>query len=209
MRIGLIVDGQSEFWSLRDLLGRLETPHTFIGTLHSNMQPHAPIAQIVKAMNTNVRIFANRHADLIIVLLDREDRDVCPGQWALEIVQMANRTYEDYGVGDFRVVVKNSCYENWLIADTTAFIKMPQRFRLTTGDINRIVPNKADNVDAQSILKNAAQRNSYNKVEDAKRIMAVADPLEIGANSRSFRKFLREIEHPNYRHQSRLPAERV
>lgn len=206
MRIGLIVDGQAEYRSLPFLLERLETPHTFVGTLFSNMHPHAPIPQIVRAMNGSVRVLAGRNADVIIVLLDREDRDDCPGQWASQVAQALNAGYGIHELLIFKVIIKNSCYENWLIADPTALEAMPRRFRISRADISKIVPNRADVVDAQAILKAAAQGNAYSKVEDARRIMALADPLRMAANSRSFRKLMREVEHPSYQRQSLLPA---
>lgn len=205
MRIGLIVDGEAEFRSLQGFDQRIETPHTLVGVLRADIQPYAPTPQIVRAVKGRVPTLANRRAELIFVLIDRENRDVCPGQWASELAQALETSYADYGVRAFKVVIKNSCYENWLVSDTTAFAQMPQRFQLSTADVNRIRPNKADSVDAQAIIKRSTQGRAYDKVTDARRIVALANPLEMAANSRSFRKFLREIGHPRYRNQSRLP----
>jgi hypothetical protein len=205
MRIGLIVDGQAEFHSLPLLLRRVETPHVLIDTLLANMHPYAPIPQIIKAMTSRVTILSNKGANMIIALLDREERDVCPGAWASEIAQAMRDAWMDRGVAIFSVVIKNSCYENWLVADTTAFDRMPRRFRLPAADIARIVPNKADSVNAQLLLRSAAQKEAYSKVVDAKKIMSIADPLEMAANSRSFRRLLRQLEHPRYVRQSRRP----
>jgi hypothetical protein len=205
MRIGLIVDGQSEFRSLDFVLRRIEIPNVLVGLLYSNIHPHAPTPQIVRAMAGNVRIFAHRQADMVITLIDREDRPTCPGQWASEIAQTLNRSYASHGMR-FGVVVKDTCYENWLISDTAVFRAMPKRFNMSGADIRKIAPNKADSVDAQAILKGAAINDAYSKVEDAVRIMALADPLRMAANSRSFRKLLRELQHPKYKDQSLLPA---
>ncbi len=206
MRIGLIVDGQSEYRSLELVLKHVETPNALLGVLYSNMQPHAPTPQIVRAMVGQVHIFAQRQANMVIALIDREDKPICPGQWASEIAQALSRSYASYGIERFGVVVKDSCYENWLISDTSVFHAIPRRFNMSRADIRKIAPNKADRVDAQAILKAAAINDAYSKVEDAVRIMALADPLRMAANSRSFRKLLRELGHPKYKDQSLLPA---
>jgi hypothetical protein len=205
MRIGLIVDGEAEFRSLPAFGQRVETPYTLVGVLRADIQPYAPTPQIVRAVKGRVPTLANRRADMIFVLIDRENRDVCPGQWASELAQALAAHYSDSGVRTFKVIIKNSCYENWLISDTTVFAQMPQRFQLSASDVNRIRPNKADTVDAQVIIKRSIQGRAYDKVADAIRIMSKANPLEMAANSRSFRKFLREIGHPRYQNQSRLP----
>ncbi|HEX9987345.1 MAG TPA: DUF4276 family protein [Chloroflexia bacterium] len=206
MKIGLIVDGQSEVHSLDLVLRRAELPNEIIEVLYSDIQPYAPTPQIVRAMDGNIRILADKQADMIIALIDREDRAVCPGQWAAEIAQDLNKRCSTYGIQRSRVVIKDSCYENWLISDPSVFRGMPKRFTMSDADIEKIISNNADRVDAQHILKRAAIKRNYSKVGDAKKIMDSADPLRMAANSRSFRKLLRELGHPKYRHQSRSPA---
>lgn len=206
MKIGLIVDGQSEVRSLDLVLKRIDIPNEVVDVLYSPIHPYAPTPQIVRAMDGNIRILADKQANMVIALIDREDQPICPGQWASEIAQALSRKCASYGVQRSRVVIKDSCYENWLISDTAVFRGMPRRFKMSEADIRKITPNKADRVDAQAILKRAAINHDYSKVGDAVRIMASADPLRMAANSRSFRKLLRELEHPNYKDQSLLPA---
>jgi Domain of unknown function (DUF4276) len=197
MRFGLIVDGQAEFRSLPALMGRVDTPHVLIKTLYADMQPLGPVPQIINAMRSRILILAREGADMVIALLDRESRDVCPGHWAEEIISVVADHCRTLGISKFGVVIKNSCYENWLVADTTVFGKM-----------RRIAPNKADSVDAQAILGSAAQKEAYSKVEDAKRIMSLADPMHMAANSRSFRRLLRLVDNPHYLTQSKKPHSR-
>ena len=61
---------------------------------------------------------------------------------------------------------------------------------------------KADSVDALALLKQATRGDAYDKVQDAKRILEEVDVAQLAANSRSFRRFLRVIGHPEYRSQS-------
>lgn len=206
MKIGIIVDGEAEFRSLPKLCSRLSNTHQILSPLRADIQPLAPIPIIINAVKPRLLMFHQSGADLVIVLIDREDRDVCPGQWAIQLTRALNTAYAATVSCRLAVVIKNSCYENWLISDPEIFTKMPKRFKLSVGATNRIAPNKADHVDAQNILEAAVQVGAYSKVSDATKIMTHADPLIMAANSRSFRKFLREIEHPAYRQQSRNPV---
>lgn len=207
MKIGLIVDGEAEFRSLVELYDRLDTPHILLRPpLRADIQPLAPVPQIVGAVKSRLLILLNRGADMIVVLVDRENRDVCPGKWAGELTTALNAAYTSIEDCQLTVVVKNSCYENWLISDPEAFTKIRKRFQISQSVIRSISPNKADHVNAQAILKSAAQGNAYSKITDAVHIMKHANPSNMALNSRSFRRFLRQIEHPAYNDQSRNPA---
>ena len=138
----------------------------------------------------------------MLVLLDREDSDRCAGELASE-VEAHIRAYADCEV---RVVLKDRMFENWLVADIACLRSQAARFSLSGADEHRISPNRADSCDALAIIKRSIVSGRYDKVQDAKRILNLADPLAIGRNSRSFRRFLRLSEHPTYGAQSRLPT---
>jgi|SRR5579859_2958871 len=204
MRIGFIVDGDAEFASLPLLLERLPTPHKLLKPLRADVQPYGSAQQIAERVHMAAKVLINQGAQLIILLIDHEQRQICAGQWAAEITKaLGTRTGNPQS---YAVVVKNRCYENWLIADTSVFSKMPARFSMSNSDKQKIEPNKADHVDAQKLLKACVVKDGYNKVKDAKQIMHHADPLNMAANSRSFRKLLRQIEHPRYLSQSLNPV---
>lgn len=205
MRIGLIVDGQAEFRSFPHLLGRIDCPHTIVKTLYTDIQPFAPAQQIAERVKKKLPIMVAKRANKVIVLLDREDRNVCPGDWAGQIQLALSTACAGVSVDSFAVVIKNHCYENWLVGDTTALEAMPQRFSLSASDIKKVSPNKADQVNAQALLKQTARKGSYSKVEDAMRIAAYSDPTRIAANSRSFRRLMRMLDNPTYLSQSRRP----
>lgn len=105
-----------------------------------------------------------------------------------------------------RVVMKARMFENWLVADVDALKKKSGRFKVTSAHESRIVPNKADSVDAVRILKNAAIKSPYHKINDAVSLMAVFDPYKGAANSRSLRRLLRLLECQHYLEQSKMPA---
>lgn len=205
MKIGIIVDGQAEFRSLPELLKRIECKNNIVKLLYADIQPLAPIPQIVRAIQSKLLILKSKQVDKALILIDRENRDICPGNLAEQIKLSLERVCKTSGIELFAVVIKESCYENWLIADTGVFAKMPKRFALSQTNIKRIEPNKADRVDAQGILKRSAKAQDYEKIQDSIKIMRLADPLTIAYNSRSFRKFLRELGHELYKEQSLQP----
>jgi hypothetical protein len=90
-----------------------------------------------------------------------------------------------------------------MIADVAALEKMPNRFSVTQAFRGKIVPNKADSVeDAESLLKQISKKKPYHKSSDNPKIAEKQDALQIGCNSRSFRRFLRLLQHPIYAEQS-------
>lgn len=205
MKIGLLVDGEAEYRSLPRLYGRVQTSHNFLKPLKADIQPFAPVSQIIGRVRRILPVLVNRGAQGVIVLLDREDRRVCPGEFAAEISEGLQSTRGEYGLSLIAVVVKESRFENWLVADLSALEQFPKRFIVPAATQHLVMPNKADRCDALKILKAAAQNDAYSKVQDATRILSVADPDRIAENSRSFRRFLRELGHPGYTSQSRSP----
>lgn len=208
MKIGFIVDGEAEYRSLSPLLRQIEreSQHVLLNPLIAKIQPLAHVHRIVAAVAPAIKILRGKQAEKIVILMDRENREVCPGAWAAEITRALTATYRDYGITAFGVVIKDSCYENWLVADTSVFQKLPKRFSLSDAAMRKIQPNKADRIDAQKLIKDAARGNAYHKVTDAMRIMEQAEVMGIAANSRSFRRLLKMLDHPRYKDQSRNPA---
>lgn len=206
MRIGIIVDGQAEYRSLPKLLDRLESPHLVVKTLYADIQPFAPVAQIVRVVQSRLPALQAKSVDHVLVLVDRESRPICPGAWAKEIERALVKGCSQYRSCSFAVIIKESSYENWLISDVDCLLQMPKRFSLSQNTIRAIQPNKADRQSAQEILKKAAQGAAYNKIQDAIRIMSRAQPLQIAANSRSFRRLMRQLEHKKYVNQSKRPV---
>lgn len=204
MRFGFVVDGVSEFASLPGLFPRLVTdcPHVFLGPLRAPIPPTAPSATIARACLPAIRQLESRRADRIVVLIDREAATACSSEIAAD-VEAAVLAATGIGV---TVVIKDRKFENWLVSDVDAVRGLRARFALAAADVNRIAPNRSDRADALAILKRSAIRSSYDKVQDSKRILQVAEPLRMAANSRSFRKFLRTVDHVAYRLQSRAPA---
>lgn len=200
MKIGIIVDGDAEMKAFQCLTRRIKIQGVqLLKPIHADMQPKATAGQIAKAAEDKLGLLHARRADRIIVLIDRENRQACPGQWKDEI----ERAISKLGYSQVRVVIKNRKFENWLIADVRVFEKLRARYQVT-GIL--IAPDKADDVeDAEKLLNKIAVKVEYRKGRDAAQITALQDYLEVGRNSRSFRRFLRLIGHPHYRDQSKKP----
>lgn len=206
MRIGVIVDGQAEFRSLSALFRKIVSPqNSLLAPIYADIQPHAPLPQIVGTIKNKLPILRAKAVGMVLVLLDRENRSVCPGDWAHQIESALQGHCHSAGCGTVRAIVKETCYENWLVADTSVFRRMPRRFSISSRALDSINHNRADRVDAQSILEHAALVRAYDKIDDSVRIMGLADPQEIANNSRSFRRLLRVIGYPAYKDQSMIP----
>jgi len=202
MRIGLIADGQSEVGALPQLLNRLGIPDVIIiGPRYADLQPKATAAQIAKAAESRIRtLMAQAAVDRIVIMIDHEDRDDCPGEWARTLCQ----EFVGNGFDNVSVVVKNRKFENWLIADPENIQEeMPARFSFDRTVVRSIQGGGADNIeDAELILDRASIGKNYNKTKDASQICRNIEPLMVAKNSRSFRRFLRLLGHPQYRNQS-------
>jgi hypothetical protein len=201
----MIVDGQAEFRSIPRVLQRITSPHTLLNPIYADIQPFAPPAQIIRAVESKLPILRNKHVQMVLVLIDKETRDVCPGLWATQLTTQLNHQCARGGINSLSIIIKNQSYENWLVSDTSVFGRMPRRFKLNAKQLRAITPNKADQVNAYRILSDSAIGSSYDKVSDAIQIMSLADPLRIASNSRSFRRFLRQLKHPSYLKQSVRP----
>ena len=201
MNVGIVVDGEAEFAAIGLLYGELkrDTRHTFLNPLKADIQPLAPIGAIAERCTRPCRQLIMRGAGLVIVLIDRETRVECPGDLAAAIQSRVP-------MPEAAVVIKNKMFENWLIADVDALAAQHARFDVSRATRRAVQPGKADNVDALMLLKRSVRRGGYDKVADAKRILAKADPLRLASHSRSFRKFLRATEHGSYIDQSQRPC---
>jgi Domain of unknown function (DUF4276) len=204
VKIGIVVDGKSEFASLPCLYSRIhrDIEHVLLNPVHADIQPLAPLPVIARACLKPALLLQKRGADHVVVLVDRERRRDC----CKSLAQAVAGQLVKYGLEvPVDVVIKDRQFENWLIAAVGALKSQPKRFSVSRTSEATIAPNKADNVSAVRLLKQMAL-DDYDKVQDSKRILSSADPLEMARNSRSFRKLLRCVDHPNYREQSRLPS---
>lgn len=205
MRVGVIVEGQSEYKALPAIVGEIcdATEATAVKILHATYDPFANPGRIVRACESRIKQLAGRNYDLAVVLVDRETRTESCQAIASDLEQEFRRKSIEFPIS---VVVKDRCFENWLIADIQALRQLRARFDVSDGLKRRVQPNRADGAEALRLLKQAAKGDAYGKVDDAARILEKASLGGIAAHSRSFRCFLGRLGHADYANGSCAPA---
>lgn len=205
MNLGLVVDGQAEALALKEITDRISISGQRILTpVYADMQPRATATQIAKSAKSKIDLLRARGADAVLVLIDMENNSGCPGSFAADL----RSGFLKHGV-QVVVVVKVRSFENWLIADPTAFAQMPARFNLSRRFERAVAPNKADMHNPKAaieLINSIANGSRYHKRKDAVAISKKLDVDVAGKNSRSFRKLLRQVNHGDYSGQSRNPA---
>jgi hypothetical protein len=203
MKVGIIVEGVSEYGSLGEIFNELSdrSGNTFLKVVRGDIDPIGPCAVMAKKSSHLVRQLEARGAELIVIVLDREQRPDCPGKICQQIAAEFGRYA---GTATVQAVLKDRTYENWLAAASKSLKSQNKRFKLSKADVRKVAPNKADSVDGADFFRKVTL-GDYDKVADSKRILKKAAVAEIADNSRSFRRFLRIIGDPAYSAQSRHP----
>lgn len=206
MRVSIITEGVSEYSSLpliRDQL-RSRTGSVISTPLKVNVAPDAPPIVVARECKSRVLIArASQRANLILVLLDREQQEQSCGAIATSIREALGRTCG--GASDIAVVVKDRLFENWLIADLDALRSQPRRFSVTPAMQRAVEPNRADRAPAMALMKRAVN-GDYDKVKDSARILERMNVGSAAQHSRSFRHFLHVLGDSQYSTQCREPA---
>jgi hypothetical protein len=204
-KIGIIVDGQAEYRSLPELMGKIQTPYAILNPIYADIQPFAPPGQIAQSIRKKLPILKAQNAKNVIVLIDRETRTECPGEFANSIMNRLQVPCANLGFTNLTVVIKDKTFENWLLSDPVALRQLRGRFH-TKYTQRQTLFTRADTTPALQWIKEAVNGESYNKVSDSINILRRADPLRMAISSRSFRRFLRVVGHPLYFAQSKKSA---
>ncbi len=197
MKIGLLVDGRAEYEALPHLLPRLGSPHVLLNPLLCDIQPYSSPGQIALAASKRFAILLPKGVTLIVILLDKERRQECTGDLVQAIEREARaRLAALKSAVDVRVVFKVPMFENWFVADPEALRGIAGRFEKVERIAKQVTPGRADAVDALGLLKACSKDRTFDKPRDAAAICKVLDPERAAANSRSFRKMLKELGVP-------------
>ncbi|WP_082109640.1 DUF4276 family protein [Mycobacterium sp. UM_Kg1] len=198
MRIAILTEGDGEFRSLPLLYAQLHASMPdrtrIVKTLKISVQPDAEHGQLVAACRPSLAL-ARAVADRIIVLLDREQQQRCPG----EVAQQLETEFKKIAEIPVRVALKDRMYENWLLADLDALRMQPARFGVDAAAQRKVCPNKADSIDGLREIKRLVKNGDYSKTSDSDKICRKANVEKMAANSRSFRHFLHLVGHESYR----------
>lgn len=204
MKIGIVTEGRAERSALAELIKKLKSKsHSILEPVFASVEPKATPAQIVTAAEPKIRILDKRDCDRILFLIDFEDLGGC----LITRKNQVESLLKNRGYSSVKVVIKQRQFENWLIADHRA-VNACKRFAVSKSFIKAVSPNKADNINNPVKLLSGSKpdKTSFDKNRGAHAICAKSDPLRMAENSRSFRRFLRLIEHPTYQNQSKNPA---
>lgn len=197
MKIGVLVDGDAEFYGLPHLLSRLGSPHQVLKPLRCDIQPFASPAQMALAASKRFSILLAKGAESIVVLIDKETRPDCTVELVQAVEREARARLRDLSsTMDLQVVFKVSMFENWLAADPTALSGLPGLFEHVERIERQVSSGRADSVDALDLLKACSKQRSYDKVSGAVAICKGLDPVRAAGNSRSFRKLLKALGCP-------------
>ncbi len=198
--IGVIVEGAGEIPAIQKLLDKVQKTRPILGRpLLADLQPKANPRVIARSAKSAVNQLVSRGATKVVVLIDREDHP-CSVSFASDLHASFHAMYNSC---HFSIVVKNKSIENWLVSDLVALERMPGRFSLTP-ELRRAVPGRADELHNPARLLSACSvRHEYHKGQDPSRIADQMDVLRTAQNSRSFRKFLREVGDSRYAVQSK------
>lgn len=202
MKVGIITEGQAEVLALKNIVEKISIEGVQILTpQYVGMHPRATPDTIVRSAQSGLKILSAKNVDSVIVLLDLDSPTDCAATSADDLANC----FKKHGYGNVSVVVKNQCFENWLISDPTGLNKMKARFEVTPGFIKLVSPNKADHVgDAEKLINSICTgKRKYHKSKDAINISKHIDPERMSENSRSFRRFLGLAGHPRFKKQSK------
>jgi hypothetical protein len=205
VKIGLIVDGVGEVDALPGLFDRIATPHQLLKPVPGRFQPLALPERTALLAARECRALAANGAELVVMLLDRETRNECPGSFAPRLQRLIARRLSGLSL-EIAVVLEDRTFENWLVADPTCFRQMPRLFPEAQRILRAVPRGNADGIDGLAMLRRASgSRGRYDKVQGAVAICTHLDPGRAALNSRSFRRFLRMLGDSRYAAQSRLP----
>lgn len=137
-----------------------------------------------------------KQPDKVIVVLDRENRPDCPGQFAsairTELIRQLTEAFRYSGAPCLNVVCADRKLENWLIADPAEVAKHSYISRSFASKVG----NNADSKDAEAIIKAAYRSGTqYHKRRDAPRLALRVRTNQPAVRNRSdsLDKLLREV----------------
>ncbi len=196
--VAIVVEGESAVASvpqlLRDSGVRMIQPVKFDGQpVVRNKSVFCEFVQ--RKIVPVVRAVSLKQVRLVLLIIDLEDRQDCPGMFADFVRQtVVNAMVKKYGYTKsppIVVICANRKLENWLIADPEGLCS----HNYVTRNFSRQVKGNADTKDAIRIINSVYPHGrSYDKFTDAPRLAACVRTMlpEVRRRSHSLDKLLRE-----------------
>jgi hypothetical protein len=169
-----IVDGFTE-----KLLIQKICPHQPIRRTDLNGKS-ASLNAISKRISSLIRLLGNRYYP-IIILVDKEDRDIHFRDMANEII--SNIKEEGFQDCDIRIGIPDRMIENWIIADWNSVSTKPMEIKNTesingAAIIRRINGNYDKTTDGVDFFLKCDQSRIYNKSESYRYFIDQLDGIE-------------------------------
>lgn len=194
--IGLLGEGPADLDVLVAISVRLQI--RFARPVQISGQCSGSTAQVLacKKIIPKLEILARKALRKIVVVLDRESRPQCPGEFAADVCIAIQENFARMVPGvelpPIVVVCANRKIENWILADPAGI----KRSKIIRSSVKQSVGNNSETCDAIQVIENAMGRGrSYIKTKDAGRLSAkvnVKDP-KVLSRCRSLDKFVREV----------------
>ena len=203
MAISLVVEGDSDLGALPVILRNANIAVASNPIQFGGQPVQCSVSILVeRILLPKVRIATLRSASRVLVVLDREARPDCPGDFANEVERELVEHLVRQGYNHqppITVICVDRCLENWLLADPAGLAKHAYISRSPASKVG----NNADGVhDAQAVIRWAYRKGSqYHKRRDAPGLAAKIRVLrpEVRKRSKSLDKFLREAGVPRSR----------
>lgn len=201
-RVGLVVEGEADVGAIPQLLRdsgiRLIRPVKF-GGQPADCEVRKFCEFVERKIVPLVWARLQKQVCVVVVVIDRENRGHCPGEFAQyvaqTIVEAMVAKYDYIGAPPISVVCADRTLENWLIADPKGL----HTHNYIDKDLSKAVGANADGKDALTLLKQAYRPGrSYDKRMDAPQLASKIGTMQrdVRRRSHSLDKLLRECGVP-------------
>jgi hypothetical protein len=192
-RIGLVVEGTTEYRAIPAILGLLQIETTAPSCFHGQAQGSSIKDLVRHRILKDVLAQLAKGPEKVIVVLDTEGRSGPAERFRVALLkELRNQVKRCEGGSAPALIEVIPCiprFENWLISDPSGI----RRCRYIRKDLSAKVNCHADGKDALAILKDAFRKDeAYNKALHGPRIaqfLRVGDP-NVRQCSKSLREFL-------------------
>jgi hypothetical protein len=193
--LGLVVEGEADFAAIPVLLKRAGASPGHASIFRGQGVQCAIPTLVQEKLLPHTRVQVLKGYRKILVIIDRETRGDCPGDFAQRVqAELVCQLQAGYGYGGnppVSVVCADRKLENWLIADPQGILGHAYIRR----SIARRVGKNADSRDAVSIIRWAfGPQRHYHKTSDAPALAARVrvERNDVRKRSKSLDKLLRE-----------------
>jgi len=193
--LGLVLEGEADYAAVPVLLRRAGAAPGR-GAVFKGQGVECAIPTLVqKKLVPHTRAQILKGHSKVLVIIDRETRNDCPGDFAqrvqAELVRQLDASYGYRGTPPVSVVCADRTLENWLLADPRGI----RSHAYIQRDITRRAGANVDGLDALSIMRWAyGSGRAYDKTRDAAALATRVrvERREVRQRSKSLDKLLRE-----------------